>query len=354
MVSAWQMLGLGLDYVLATIAVFIFLFFVKRISASRKNTKEIYPFLGLALLALFMGIAFIISSWFNFFRWEYSLLIDPLFKLYSMAITLAFVALAFFIENVLQKTNYIITLYMVTGFIIMLFFNRFENLNTITLIIALPAIIFFLILFYFTFVKPTSGYLYLRMIFSFFGLILVAIAMILRNDKLVESIGEPFFPFATFIAILGVCLVFYGFSAFSSFTDINWKEKLRELYVISEAGICLYAFSFEKLDPMEVGNTDLIAGGFSGVRMLLAEMLQTPENLRIIDYQNLKIMLEQREGIVFILVIKEESPFLSYKLKTFASEFQRFFGDVLKTWNNELSMFNPTKTIIKNVFEISV
>ena len=113
MVNAWQMLSLGLDYVLATISFFIFLFFIRKISTSRKTTKETYPFLGLALLAFFMGIAIIFSSWFDYYRWQYSTVVDLIYKFYVISLIAAFIALGFFIENVLKKTKYAITIYHV-------------------------------------------------------------------------------------------------------------------------------------------------------------------------------------------------------------------------------------------------
>ena len=113
MVNEWQMLGLGLDYVLATISFFIFLFFIKRITKTRKTINEILPFLGIALEALFMSIAMIISSWFDYYRWKYANVNFLLYKLYTLSIILAFMASGFFIECVLKKTKYAITIYMI-------------------------------------------------------------------------------------------------------------------------------------------------------------------------------------------------------------------------------------------------
>ena len=349
MVNAWQMFGLGLDYVLATIAVFIFLYFIKKISEVRNTTKEFFPFLGLAILALFIGIAMMISSWFDYYRWNYDIEIYPLYKLYTLSILLSLLGSSFFIEYVLKKTKYAITVYMIIGFILIMFINDFDQLNTMILYFAAPAILFFILLYYYTFLRPTSGYLRNRMISVMIGFIFMAFTMVLRNDIFVTMLGDPLFSIATSFGITGMSLIFYGFSAFSTFTDIKWQEKSRELYVILESGICLYAFSFEKNDYLEDSN--LIAGGFSGITSLLSEMVRTDENLKIIDYQNVKIILEQIEGIIFILVLKEESPFLSYKLKNFSLEFMNYYGVILKDWDHDVSRFYPTKTLIDKIFE---
>jgi hypothetical protein len=145
-------------------------------------------------------------------------------------------------------------------------------------------------------------------------------------------------------------LIGYGFAAFSTFTDLQWKEKLRELFVISKGGICLYAFSFEKNLPLE--NSDLLAGGFSGIQALLAEIVKTKESLHLIDYQTVKILLTQSAEAMFVLVIKEESTFLQYKLQLFSDEFQTFFKDSLPRWKGEMDIFKPTITLVQRVFEL--
>ena len=71
---------------------------MKRISLSRKTTKEVFPFLGIGLTVFFLSIASILSSLFDYYRWQYSIVSDLLYKLYSISIILAFIALAFFFE----------------------------------------------------------------------------------------------------------------------------------------------------------------------------------------------------------------------------------------------------------------
>ena len=154
----------------------------------------------------------------------------------------------------------------------------------------------------------------------------------------------------TAISLLGVCILGFGFSGFSTFSDLRWKDKLREIFIIAEGGVCLYAFSFDQNIPLE--DTDLIAGGFAGIQGILSEMVKTSESLHLIDYQNMKIMLEQRTSVMFVLIIKEESSFLEYKLKVFAEEFQTFYEEILQKWTGDIDIFKPTSTLIQRVFEV--
>jgi hypothetical protein len=203
---------------------------------------------------------------------------------------------------------------------------------------------------YFIFIKPTSGFLRRRMNLAFFGLLLILVGMVTRGLTHESSAGVYFGASGTVFYIIGLCLIGYGFVAFSTFTDLRWKDKLREVFVISRNGTCLYAFSFEQNLPIE--DSDLVAGGFSGIQMLLSEMVKTTESLQLIDYQNVKIMIEQKAAIMYVLIIKAESKFLQFKLKTFAEEFQNFFKDTLATWKGEIHVFYPTRVLIEKVFEL--
>lgn len=217
-------------------------------------------------------------------------------------------------------------------------------------IIASLPIIFGLILWYFVFIKPSSDLIRKRMIFAMMGMIIVATALILRSRLGNVFFGDFSHLAGNIIALGGVLFVWYGFSALETVSDLGWKVKLRELFVISKNGIALYAFSFEQ--NISLQDSDLIASGFSGIQALLSEMVKTEESLTLINYHNLKILVEQVAGLMFVLVLKEESSYLKYKLRRFSEAFQDFFQDVLTSWHGETDIFIPTKSIIQQVFEI--
>ncbi len=202
---------------------------------------------------------------------------------------------------------------------------------------------------FYMFIKPTSGFLRQRILLALVGICMVGIGIFFRFSFLSDLWGAYIYSIGTLIAIIGVSFFGYGFAAFSTFTDLNWKEKLREIFVIARNGICVYAYSFGQ--NRSITDSDLIAGGFSGIQLLLSELVHTSESLQLIDYQNVKIMLEQGQGYMFILIIKEQSSFIRYKLRLFTQEFFEFFKDVIKTWNNNIDIFKPTGTIIQRIFE---
>jgi len=308
------------------------------------------PFIGIAFIFLFMSISFIIASWYDFYQWENAEKFIELYKIYSISLLASFTFSFFIAEYVLKKTRYIGTGFLVVGMIVMLFQNNSEDLNFYSTIFLGPVYLLGPIMYYIVFIRPSSGILRQRMLISILGFFFIAVGIGLRHPLFREWLDTYIYSIGTLVAIVGCCFIGYGFAAFSTFTDLKWKEKLRELFVIYPGGVCLYAFSFEQKIRLE--DSDLIAGGFSGIQSFLSEIVKTTESLHLIDYQDLKIMIEQGPNALFILIIKEESSFLQYKLKQFANEFQTLYKNILVHWDGEINIFKPTSGLIQTIFEI--
>ncbi|MFX0132918.1 MAG: hypothetical protein ACFFDN_04660 [Candidatus Hodarchaeota archaeon] len=352
MVEFWRIIGFGLTHVFSTCAFFLFLYFINKSLKVRKVKREILPFIGLAIIFLFISIGFIIFSWLDYNWWTSGLPTNPLTELEILTglfIIGSFIVLTYILEYVFEKTKYFFTLYMIIG-IIVLFFIEISTL--ILLFYLSPFPFFILFAWYYIFIRPTSGFLRNRMVIASLGFISIIVGFFLRYNFMSQFLGSYIYTVGTMVAIMGITLIGYGFSAFSTFSDIRWKEKLREIIVTSKGGICFYSYSFEKRSPVD--DTDLIAGGFSGIQGMLSEIVRTSERLQLIDYKNVKIMLEQREDVIFILILKEESTFIQYKLKLFSEEFQDFFKEILQTWEGRVDIFQPARALIERIFEVDI
>lgn len=342
------MLGLATTFIFSTCAFFLFLYFLNKLSRIKRTTAEILPFVGLAVVFLFQAISFFVVGWFDYFKWQFNDIYNGLLKFYVLSLIGSLGIMVFLFEYTLKKTKYIISLYTLVNVAILFFTTDYAQLTFLGTMLVAPILLCCIPLWYFSFIKPISGTLKQRMFFALFGNISIGIGFAFRLDEFNETFGYYFYSLGTIISIIGVCLMGFGFMGFSTLTDLNWKKKLREIFVIFKNGVCLYAFSFEKNSPIE--DSDLVAGGFSGIQLLLSEMVKTEEKIRLIDYQNLKIMLEQKMDTSFILISKEESKILQYKLKLFSDEFEYFFGSVIKQWNGDVALFRPLYGIIQRIF----
>ena len=345
----WQILGIETTYVFISSAFFLFLYFIQKLIRVRRFSKEFLPLLGLAFYFLSLSIEYIAVSWYDFFKWETpgDLRLD-LFKFFVLMQWITYTLVAFLVEFTLKKTKYLITFYLIVCLIALSIFNSHDDLVFYPTLLAIPLFILIIPMWYLTFLKPLSGLLKRRMIIALIGFVLLTLSNVGRNEEIVNIFGFYFYSVATVFQILSISLMAYGFIALSSFSDIRWKEKLRELFVISNSGICLYAYSFDKNQIIE--DSDLIAGGFSGFRIFLAEMVKTTENLQLIDYQNLKIIMDQAKDAMIVLILKDSSSFLREKLRWFTQEFNFFFYDAFQNWQGDIGIFKPVSGIIRRVF----
>ncbi len=350
---SWELLGFALTCIFSTCSTFLFLYFLKKLFGVRKTTREILPFLGLAIVFLSFSIGFMMLGWIDYYWWESGLPINPLTSWQNfngVIIIISFAAMGFLLEFVWRKTKFVLTGYTTIGILILMFLTANPGFILYIVIFFSPVILFSIPLWYVVFIRPTAGFLRRRMILALFGIILVFVGFLLRFQFMTDWMGLFIYSVGTAVSILGVCVLGFGFSGFSTFSDLKWQNKLREIFVIAESGVCLFAFSFDQNLPLE--DTDLIAGGFSGIQGILSEMVKTSESLHLIDYQNMKIMLEQATRVMFVLIIKEESSFLEYKLKVFSEEFQKFYEEILDKWTGDIEVFKPTNAIIQRVFEV--
>ncbi len=350
------MAGLGLTYMFSTCAFVLFFYFLIRILNISKTTKEILPFFSLASIFLSLGIAHFIVSWFDYFWWNNGWIILDLHKIFTLTELIGAGSMLFFMEYALKKTRYLLTSYIIVLIVISFIINDFETLNLTMILGILPAILFSLPMIYLLFIKPTSGSLRQRMYLSLLGTLIMSAGLLFRSINIIKLLGLSFYLIGTSMAILGMCLIGYSFSALSTFTDINWKEKLREIYVIDKKGICLYAFSFEKNidldDALNLDDSIMIGGVFSSIDKLLSKMMHTNEDLKLIDYKNLKIMLERGAEVIGVLILNEESSFLQYKLKVFLNEFETFFKGAIENFIGNVTTFKLARGIVQHVFEL--
>ncbi len=332
-------------WVITIVFEYIFSYYFIGRSLTRKDVSRNF---NLAAGTMFLGIALtyslrILNDYYDIFYQN-----NVLMLISNIPFVIGTLPVVLYLEkNILKKTRFLVSSLLIISSIIFVFMSIISNFepSTIEFWVAPPTGIGLLV--------PSIIYLYLMIKST--GIvrrssIFVCIGIILLAFPVLVFLGAPISPIIVPLASLVGCL-FLAKGFFGYPVELRWQEKLKETYVISDTGICLYAFSFEKKIPLE--DPDLIAGGFTGIQMLLSEIVRTNEPLQLIDYQNMKIMLHQTTNLVFVLILKEESNFLQYKLRLFSQEFQSLFNETLEQWNGNIDIFKPTRALIQRIFELS-
>ena len=84
------------------------------------------------------------------------------------------------------------------------------------------------------------------------------------------------------------------------------------IYVVTDSGVPLYTF------PPDEQKSILISGIFGALTLLINSMSRGRQILKEVDYSDMKMLLEQREGFVVAMLIKKENENARDNLTKFA------------------------------------
>ncbi|MHA2225737.1 MAG: hypothetical protein ACXAC8_11065 [Candidatus Hodarchaeales archaeon] len=105
----------------------------------------------------------------------------------------------------------------------------------------------------------------------------------------------------------------------------DWKNNLLSLYIIRKGdGICLFSHHFQ-LGSISHIETQLVGMGFSALARMMREIVDSSARLAMIDLGKKKVLIDERESIMVVLVTITDSPFLREKLEEFSDHFEKVF-----------------------------
>ncbi|MHA1783968.1 MAG: hypothetical protein ACTSVE_02100 [Candidatus Helarchaeota archaeon] len=129
--------------------------------------------------------------------------------------------------------------------------------------------------------------------------------------------------------------------------EIEWAKDILHIYVIKDSGVMISDYSFTDEEDVD---TDLFSGGISGISSILQEMIDSEQRIKVIDHEDKKLLFEHSKQFSIVLVAKKDLNIYHVKLKRLADEIQSIFWETISTWNGDLEIFNPLKTMIRNHF----
>jgi len=161
--------------------------------------------------------------------------------------------------------------------------------------------------------------------------------------------GLPIRFLADISSIVGIGMVGWFFSALPSWREIEWHTALDSMFVIYKGGICIYQNDFGRPSEINKDQSILVGSVIEIIKSILQEAIS--EKLRILNFKNKKILFEQGASVSVAMIADVESESLKFLLHKFLTRFERFFKNILKDWDGDNSEFEPTKGLIKEIFE---
>ena len=136
----------------------------------------------------------------------------------------------------------------------------------------------------------------------------------------------------------------------------EWATTLKNIFVFSKPGVCLYTHSFEhkELFKEEIAKTDfdedLISSVLSGIISIISEITRSKRQLRQIQKEEVNLLFTYGKYHIVALMTSMELPVLFKKLDEFSREFEHKYTKELKHFHGNVAQFNPTKFLVVKYF----
>ncbi|NVM30261.1 MAG: hypothetical protein HWN65_15560 [Candidatus Helarchaeota archaeon] len=144
-------------------------------------------------------------------------------------------------------------------------------------------------------------------------------------------------------------IIFY--ICFTWFMELQWPQKIRHVYLLlAHKGFCLFDNCFKPGESKNL-SPNLVSGFIAGISSLVQEITQTDKKLKVIDVEDIKIILEHgNRNVIGVLMTEENFKILRNKLKKLVEGFESQFAEALADFSGNISQFERTKEIVDGIF----
>ncbi|MHA1379430.1 MAG: tetratricopeptide repeat protein [Candidatus Helarchaeota archaeon] len=133
-------------------------------------------------------------------------------------------------------------------------------------------------------------------------------------------------------------------------SELNWFQRIHHIYFYLPDGGCIFNRSFhegKKVSPI------LVAGGLTGLEALIQEMTQTQTQIKVIEQENMSILLEHGKYVSVALISEENLLTLRKKLISTVRDVEKMYGEELASYKGKISGFSKIDDIVKENFELT-
>ncbi len=349
----------NLDLMVATSILIVsflstLLFYQEWKKQKRAKNEQYIPY-ALMVLYLLLFVSGLLVIYSNFFTDQAVLDILIHTKVYflGVAIISMFVIgiLIFIAERIIRKKTHHLFLFYFIVFSVLLSILYTQEIPIFRGIFFVGGIPFWFLIAFFVhrLVWKTSGELRKKMVIAVIGLGLFMMAF---TQTLIFTLQGRFELAIRFkaLVLLAATLTTYGFYTIPSFTEFDWPDKIRHLYILNpNGGMCIFQHSFR---AESIRDQDLFSGSLMAIQSLMQEMISSDKVLKTIDHEDAKIMFEQSPHAVTIMIADEDLQIVHYKMQEVLKEFEHIFGSIMEHWTGNLDIFSPLKPIMNKIFEL--
>lgn len=197
------------------------------------------------------------------------------------------------------------------------------------------------------------------------GFVLLFTGNFFKSDVMLKLLSEPFEVLTgdvynvlsirligDSIVISSIFVLQLSFEEFPSMMELNWREHLIEIHVLSRNGIEIFSKEYNDERSKSGADPDLMAAAITGVSDIVKELTGSQENLNLIDQGDQKILFEKNDYCIIILLTDVPLSIYKQKLKNLMEEITDIYGDMLKNWIGNIEMFSGIEDLLVKHFNV--
>ncbi len=340
------------------------LFLIKYI----KQPKQLKNSQDLGFSALFYGfylmrMFFLIADYYSndiiispFLIWSYGNYRNLFLNLGFLSIMIAALFFIVFMENykkfLFKKFFFTVCFSVQLSIFLIIFFFSLEIAKSLS-ILSWPLFILFFIIYVKDFGKKSKeqeiiskGALKMTLILA-----LILGGYILSMELIIDTLDLVFRLIGINLQLIAIGLIFIFFRKFPPFFEYDWQNKIENICIMNQAGLCLYNYSFT--DSMNFLESQFKSGALTSVNIMLSELIGTLDHkLSVIKKKGKIVTIFSSDIITGVLISKEELKYFQHNLKKLILKVEKIYKNVLIDWDGDLAIFYPIKNIIDDIFSI--
>jgi hypothetical protein len=176
------------------------------------------------------------------------------------------------------------------------------------------------------------------------------------TDFMVEQFGLVIRLSGDLISLFGLIMCALSFFNLPNFSEFDYLDKIRAIYVINPSGISLFSHFFREDEQEEKIESDLTTGAIIAINSILQDMASKEgksdgKKLESIQKNDFTMLLEYGKHVICVLLADEDSKTLRDKIQIFCDVFELRYKKQLKNWFGKTDHFNSATDIVEKVFK---
>ncbi len=332
----------------------------------KKQTKKIRSKEELGYVSIFLGFSlmilfFIKSDYYSsalpitpYLIWDYGSERQLYLNFGYMVLLFAAFIFIYIVEinkRLVKIKKFFTTLFSLLSVMFLIIFFIDFNITGFVCIIFWFIFMLFFIIYIIDFVKKAEKNTklwksVLKYLISFF---IIPIGFFLTTDVLINALGILSRLIGSLMQILSFSAIFYIFVKLPSLSEINWLEKVEEVYIINKEGFCLFYKSF--MNTVIKMDKHLISGALTTINIMLNELTSSKDiGTSIIRKENKVVSIYSGSLLTGVIISENKLANIELYLRELILHLEQLYYNVIKKWDGDLEIFSPIGDIIDEIF----